>query len=132
MQYDALIQKVREAVPALIALYQFGSHAQGNARLESDVDLALLAQPALSPVTRLTLREELSVLLHRDVDLVDLQQASTVLRMQVISTGKVLLSADDCAREQFETIVYASYARLNEERRGILDDIRARGRVYAG
>jgi hypothetical protein len=72
------------------------------------------------------------LLLHRDVDLIDLRQASTVMRMQVVSTGESLFSADDPKREQFETMVYASYARLNEERRGILDDIRARGRVYAG
>ncbi len=131
MQHDTVIRKVREAVPGLITLYRFGSQAQGTARPESDVDLAFLAQKALSPSARLALREELSLLLHRDVDLVDLRLSSTVLRMQVISTGESLFSADDRKREQFETMIYASYARLNEERRGILDDIRARGRVYA-
>jgi predicted nucleotidyltransferase len=132
MQHDAVIQKFKDTVPELIALYRFGSQAQGTARPESDVDLAFLTRQTLSPAARLALREELSLLLHRDVDLVDLRQASTVMRMQVVSTGKCLFSADDRKREQFETIVYASYARLNEERRGILDDIRARGRVYAG
>jgi predicted nucleotidyltransferase len=132
MQHDVVIQKVREAAATLIALYRFGSQAQGTAGPESDVDLAFLASQTLSVAARLALREELSLLLHRDVDLVDLRQASTVLRMQVISTGECLLSADDRKREQFETMVYASYARLNEERRGILDDIRARGRIYAG
>ena len=132
MEHDVVLQKVREAVPGLIALYRFGSQAQGTARPESDVDLAVLAPQTLSPEARQGLREELSLLLHRDVDLIDLRQASTVMRMQVVSTGESLFSADDLKREQFETMVYASYARLNEERRGILDDIRARGRVYAG
>jgi predicted nucleotidyltransferase len=132
MPFENVIQRVKEAVPGLIAVYRFGSQAQGTARPESDVDLAVLAQQALSPATRLALREDLSLLMRRDVDLIDLRQASTVLRMQVVSTGECLFSADDRRREQFETMVYTSYARLNEERRGILDDIRARGRVYAG
>ena len=132
MPFEKVIQLMREAVPELLAVYRFGSQAQGAARPESDVDLAFLALRTVSPKAGLALREELSLLLSRDVDLIDLRVASTVLRMQVISTGQCLFSADDRKREQFETMVYSSYARLNEERRGILDDIRARGRVYAG
>jgi uncharacterized protein len=132
MPFENVIQRIKEALPGLIAVYRFGSQAQGAARPDSDVDLAVLAQPALSPATRLALKEDFSLLLRRDVDVVDLRQASTVLRMQVVSIGECLFSADDTRREQFETMVYSSYARLNEERRGILDDIRARGRVYAG
>ncbi len=132
MQDKKLIDVVRKAVPNLIALYRFGSQAAGEARPESDVDLAILAAEPCAPQRLLELREELAALLHRDVDLVDLRTASTVLRMQVLAHGECLDSECDLAREQFEDMVYASYARLNEERRGILDDIRARGAVYAG
>ena len=51
---------------------------------------------------------------------------------QVLAHGECLTGEHDPAREQFEDLVYASYARLNEERRGILNDIRGRGAVYAG
>ena len=71
-------------------------------------------------------------MLHRDVDLIDLRAISTVMQMQVLSTDDCLFSGDDRAREWFEMVVYASYARLNEERSGILDDVRTRGLVYAG
>ncbi len=131
-QDNTLIGIVRKAVPDLIALYRFGSQATGEARPESDVDLAILAAGPCAPQCLITLREELAALLHRDVDLVDLRTASTVLRMQVVAHGECLDSVHDLAREQFEDVVYSSYARLNEERRGILDDIRARGAVYAG
>ncbi len=67
---------------------------------------------------------------HRNVDLVDLLSASTVMRAQVVSTGILLVDADPGARAIFETTVYASYARLNEERRALLDDIKQRGHVY--
>jgi len=132
MQDKKLIDAVRKAAPNLIAFYRFGSQAKGEARPESDVDLAILAAAPCAPERLSALREELAVLLHRDVDLVDLRTASTVLRMQVLAHGECLASAQALARERFEDMVYSSYARLNEERRGILDDIRARGVVYAG
>jgi predicted nucleotidyltransferase len=130
MQDDAFIESIRKAVPGLIAVYRFGSQAQGTARPESDVDLAILARERLSSPSLFKLQQELPVLLHKDVDLFDLASAPTVLRMQVVSVGDCLFSGDDLAREEFETRVYSSYARLNEERRGILDDVRARGSVY--
>ncbi|MBI4402375.1 MAG: nucleotidyltransferase domain-containing protein [Nitrospirae bacterium] len=132
MDMEGLIREVKKAVPSLIALYRFGSQAKGEARPESDVDLAILAADALPSSTLFALQQELAASLKRDVDLVDIRAASTVLRMQVLSTGECLYSADDLVREQFETVVYSAYARLNEERRAILEDIRARGRVYAG
>jgi len=42
MTDDALVAALREAVPELIAIYRFGSVAQGVARADSDVDLAIL------------------------------------------------------------------------------------------
>jgi predicted nucleotidyltransferase len=131
MDREELIREVKSAIPTLIALYRFGSQAKGEAQSQSDVDLAVLAAEALPPFACLALQQELSASLKKDVDLVDLRTASTVLRMQVLSTGDCLYSAADGARERFEDSVYSAYARLNEERRGILDDIRARGTVYA-
>ncbi len=70
------------------------------------------------------------MILNRYVDLVDLRAASTVMQMQVLLTEECLFCGDVQARDLFEMIVYASYARLNEERAGILEDIRTRGSVY--
>lgn len=82
------------------------------------------------PYYRFLLREDLALALGRNVDLVDLRAASTVLRAQAVSTGRVVLDAEPAARAAFEVFVYSSYALLNEERAGILDDIAARARVY--
>ncbi len=132
MDVEKVVAQVKKAIPDLIALYRFGSYAKGDARPESDVDLAILVLAALPAGKLLNLQQELATLFHNDVDLVDLRAASTVLRMQVLATGERLFSGNDGAREAFETMVYSSYARLNEERRGILEDVRARGSVYAG
>lgn len=130
MPVNALVDHVRNAVPNLIALYRFGSYAQGTATPASDVDIAILAHQALLPSALFDLQQRLAALLHKEVDLIDLHAAPTVLRMQVLSTGECVFSGNDIRREEFETSVFSAYARLNEERRGILDDVRARGSVY--
>jgi hypothetical protein len=64
------------------------------------------------------------------VDLVDLRAASTVMAMQVLADGHVLEDVSPDARGLFEDHAFGSYARLNEERRGILDRVAAEGTVY--
>ena len=65
-----------------------------------------------------------------DVDLIDLRSASPVMAMQVLASGRVLLDLDPVARGAFEDRVFGAYARLNEERRGILERVKAEGTVY--
>lgn len=52
------------------------------------------------------------------------------MQAQVISRGTLLLDLDPTQRERFETRVYSAYARLNEERRGILERIQREGRIH--
>jgi uncharacterized protein len=126
----ALSEYIRKAVPGLIALYRFGSQAKGTARPGSDVDLAILSRESVPNLRRFELAQELAIRLHRDVDLVDLRSASTVMRMQVISTGESLDAPNELARREFEMYVYSDYARLNEERQDILKRITQSGVVY--
>lgn len=130
MNDSELIQQIRRSVPGLIALYRFGSQTKGTARPDSDVDLAILTRNPIPAMRRFELAQELAVQLHRDVDLVDLCSASTIMRMQVISTGACLDAPDEPARREFEMYAYSDYARLNEERRDILKRIAESGIVY--
>jgi predicted nucleotidyltransferase len=130
MQLDAVVDTVRQRIPGCVAIYLFGSHATGTSSRESDVDLAVLAPAPLADEERWHRAQTLAVALGRDVDLVDLRLASAVMRVQVIDSGKLLFESDASQRQQFEAIALSDYARLNEERKGILEDIRARGSVY--
>jgi predicted nucleotidyltransferase len=130
MDDPALIERLRQSVSGLIALYRFGSQVTGTARPDSDVDLAILTRDPIPAMRRFELAQDLAIQLHCDVDLVDLRSASTVMRMQVISTGTCLDAPDEQARREFEMYVYSDYARLNEERRDILKRIAAHGLVY--
>lgn len=125
-----ILEILRDAVPELLAVYQFGSTVGGTEHTESDLDLAFLASSPLPNLDRWTLQEDLAAELRRDIDLIDLRAASTVMQAQVVDRGTVLFEADRTARQQFEMNVCSAYALLNEERAGILEDVQARGRVY--
>lgn len=127
---DLIIETLRGALPAVAAIYRFGSTATGQAVRDSDVDIAVLPAAPLDSSFRWDLQERLAVALHRPVDLVDLLRASTVMRMQVLESAILLFDSDPAARLRFETAACSGYARLNEERRAILDQVRREGTVY--
>jgi predicted nucleotidyltransferase len=127
---DLVIETLRGALPDAVAIYRFGSTATGQAVRDSDIDIAVLPAAPLEPSLRWDLQERLAMALHRPVDLVDLLQASTVMRMQVLESAILLFERDPSVRLRFETAACSGYARLNEERRAILDQVRREGTVY--
>lgn len=127
---QAALDLVCGRVPALQALYCFGSAVSGDTHPDSDVDVAVLTAIRMDPLERWRLQEDLAALIGRGVDLVDLRSASAVMKVQVLASGVVLVDRDPHARAWFEMIALADYARLNEERKAILADIKDRGHVY--
>jgi len=127
---NEVIPFILHSLPEVLAVYVFGTTGSAFERAESDVDLAILSDKKLATVERFGLQEKIAQLLRRDVDLIDLYQASTVLRFQIVSTGQLIFCADKYTCQLFEMVVYSSYIRLNEERREILNDIKKRGRIF--
>ena len=130
MDLAPLVAAIRAAAPEPVAIYLFGSAARGDCTAKSDVDLAVLPRRPLGGVERFELQERLAGILGRDVDLVDLRTASTVMVAQILGDGRLLFEGDRTARALFEAIALADYTRLNEERRHILDDVRRLGRIH--
>ena len=125
-----LVQTICTEMPEVLAIYLFGSRSSGLQHAHSDIDLAILPEQKLSETEVWALAQALAARYSRDVDLIDLKQASTVMRMQVISKGQRLYCSDEQSCEVFEDFVFSDYAHLNEERAGILKDICQRGAVY--
>lgn len=103
-----------------VAVYLFGSLATGSVRTDSDVDLAFLPGETVDALACFNRAQELAELFGREVDLVDLTTASTVLAKEVLRTGVLLEETDRTARQEFEMQTLADYARLNEERQPVL------------
>lgn len=127
---DIVRAELRARLDGLVAIYRFGSSVYGETHSHSDVDIAVLTRAPLAPTQRFDLQERLATLLGRNVDLVDLTQASPVLAVQVIGRGLLLDDLDPDTRGRFEDRMLGAYVRLNEERRGILERLRQEGTVY--
>ena len=109
-------------IPELVAIYIFGSLADNSDTPESDIDIAFLTFQKISAVDKWKIQEELASKLNQDVDLIDLKDATTILRTEVVEKGKLIFSGDSYQVNHFEMITYSMYADLNESRQEILND----------
>src|ERR1035437_2993547 len=82
----------------LSALWLFGSEARGEARDDSDIDLAALFSKPVPVEDVLTARFDLSSQLRRSVHLVDLRRASPILGCQVLLNGRLVVDRDPADR----------------------------------
>jgi predicted nucleotidyltransferase len=84
----------------VLGVWLFGSHAEGAARADSDVDLGVLCDPPLG-LHRTKAMDALGRELGRDVDVIDLATASPSLAWEVVTTGRLIHEADELAVECF-------------------------------
>ncbi|MFE3893036.1 hypothetical protein ACFX4Y_25655 [Priestia sp. YIM B13446] len=76
------------------------------------------------------LAQELAVLLKREVNLVNIAETSTVFQAQIYTTGTVIYSEDDTLRMNEQMKALKMYAKLNEERKGVLRKVDESGSIY--
>ena len=112
------------------AVILFGSYGTGRVHSGSDIDIAFLGDKKLDSYEVFMLAQVLACRVGKDVDLIDLQAASTVMRAQIISRGKILYCRDHGRRAEFFIRALKEYALLNEERETVLRSIERRGSIY--
>lgn len=129
----AALREIFGACKEVIAVYLFGSYLndQQNSR---DVDLAvLLKRPVENQVDiYMSLYPRLAeVLAPLEPDLLFLHSASLPVRFEAISTGRVIYSADEESRTDFEYFVSGEYMdfkyHLDMARRELFETIREGG-----
>lgn len=76
----------------------------------------------ISAVEKWKIQEALAAKLNTDIDLVDLKDASIVLRKEVVEKGKLIYTSNKYKTESFEMSTYSMYVDLNETRKYILND----------
>lgn len=99
----------------VIAAYLFGSRIAGKARLDSDVDTAVLLSEEDGVARferRLRLMSEVSEVCGREADVIVLNDAPPLLQHQVLKCRRLLFERDRAARVEFEVRAGKIYADL--------------------
>lgn len=104
-------------------IYLFGSQASNQTHSESDFDIAFISEQEVDTYERFMISQELAAALNKDVDLIDLDKASTVFQTQIITSGILMYCSDESKRTLFEMYTLKKYAKLNEEREEILQNM---------
>lgn len=106
MSGESLINHIVEYLnrqPEVLAAYIFGSLARGRFRADSDIDVAVLLAPTVGDKPtrfekRLDLEIALEQLVHRPVQVVDLELAPPFLQHQIRKHGILVLEKDRSRR----------------------------------
>jgi len=124
-----VISTILATFPNALAIYVFGSRANGTSNSKSDLDLAVLVAGYADPMQLWNLSNNLAEIAGCDVDLLDMRAASTVMQYQILQTGHRLW-ASQLEADLFECFVLNEKLNFDQARAGLLADIQKRGTVY--
>jgi predicted nucleotidyltransferase len=132
--YRPIIEAVLKHYPDVQAVYLFGSYDTEQEWPNSDVDIALLLPPATARETGSLALDplwfDLERLLGKPVDLINLRQASTVFRKEIIIADRRIYCSDEYAADEFEMLTLSFYQKLNQERSEVLAEGLRSGRFH--
>jgi predicted nucleotidyltransferase len=128
---DALVRRIGEVLAdrPIAFGFLFGSWARGDARPDSDVDVAVRFEPGRSRVQRfdelLRLGGELETALQREVDVVDLDEASLRLAGRILSERVVVAGHERVERVRYETDLFPRWVDFEHHARQLDDELLA-------
>jgi len=129
MEITKLVTEVLSAESGIQLAFLFGSAALQRLRPDSDIDIAVQFETKPDLFNLMALRQSLEEKLHREVDLVALNDASPILRMQVLKHGVLIHDSDRKYYHQFFTDTIKQYDDLKRVRK-VIEENMLKGRIY--
>ena len=114
---DAIAAAVVAVVPSANAVWLFGSAVNGRWGAGSDLDIAVQLPGRWLPSERFDAAMALGTRLNVDVDLLDFQRLDTVMQVQILETGRLLMARDPVALLQYEGFLRTEYQNIQRWRR---------------
>lgn len=108
----------------------FGSFASKQMTPSSDLDIAIFFYNTLDFNEINELKEKLAGALRKEVDIVVLNSASPIIKMQVLKKGILIINRDPKTYNEFFMKTMNEYDDLKSIRKGIETNI-LKGRIYA-
>ena len=113
----------------LLLVFLFGSFARGFDTDESDVDVAIMFEEVPDFYALDELKDQLSRCSGKEVDILTLNTASPIIKMQVLRYG-VLVKRDKRTYNDFFVSTFNEYNDLKYLRKEIEENL-LKGRIYA-
>lgn len=119
---DHMVIRLLEDRFAPLFVYRFGSTVGlDSVRIGMDVDIAFMAGTRIPELALFDTAGSIAEKIGREVDLVDLRAASTVMCKEIVVKGICIHVSDTLKKDEFEMYTLSDYARLNEERKPVLE-----------
>ena len=128
-----IARKIRsffKAKDGISLVFLFGSLVRDQMNSQSDVDVGILFDKVPDFYEINNIKGELSSLIKKEVDLAVLNEASPILRMQVLKNGVMILEKQKNAYSFFYSKTVQEYDDLKQIRKTCEDNI-LKGRIYA-
>lgn len=121
MEYQNILAAL-EKHPEISLAYVFGSIAKGKAKPDSDLDIAVQSDKALTTEQHISLIEDLALATGRPIDLIDLKTAGEPLLGEILQGIRLIGSdanhAELIKRHLFDSADFLPYVeRMLTERR---------------
>lgn len=108
----------------------FGSYAKSTQTKESDIDIAIKIKGGISKEELHKLNIQLEEVLKKDVDLIDLDNANSVLKYEIIYSGTPIYIKSQYYYDLYMIEVCNEFLDVNEDREQIVKRIVAGGEIY--
>ncbi len=114
----------------VVFVFLFGSFAKGKATPCSDLDLAIFFSNNYDFYRINDLKDKLSEMLNIAVDIVILNRASPIIKMQALRKGILLVNKTPRIYHEFFVNTVAGYDDLKRVRKEVEENI-LKGKIYA-
>lgn len=125
---ELIIETLQALQPTFI--YLFGSYVRNELTGESDIDIAFYSNLEVGQITVFLMQENLSILLNRDIDLINLRTVNTIFQAEILTTGKLIYVGNKEEQLKFELFVRKEYSYVQEARFLFVEEIKKGGQIY--